>query len=240
MKLRIILACSFAVILLSGCGGGGKKDSPVVKDLSGFLTNYQALRAGQEGEPTMIYRAPEVQLFRYKKVYIEPIRVWRGTESQSGGTRSEDVQVMADYLYTAVYQELSKDYEMVSDPDGLGVLHVRIAYSKVLEQETSMDVVSTDTPNFRLLNDFTSSVQGAPVTVGKGVLEAEIQDATRGELLWAGVESDTDDLTQRMANLDWGDVQTDLNFLAARFRWRLCTERGDSNCQMPPLPEWRQ
>lgn len=52
----------------------------------------------------------------YNKILLDPIMIWRGKDSKVDGLDPKEAQVIAGSFYALLYQELAKDYEMVSEP----------------------------------------------------------------------------------------------------------------------------
>ena len=82
-----------------------------------------------------------------------------------------------------------------------------------------------------LLNDFGT---GKPLFVGEASIEGKIFDAKTGEILGASADRR---VSKRHLDLDsfesWDHVHKTLAFWAEQVRYRLCQERGGSNCNPP-------
>ena len=114
--LTSLLFTAALVTLFSGCASTSKT---VVE--TGFLDNYSELRNGDKGEARFVYIDHRSDFTKYTKINIAPVTLWRSDESKSEALPQEVAQKLANDLYTAVYNELSKDYEIVETlgPDTL-------------------------------------------------------------------------------------------------------------------------
>ena len=136
-KVTIIVA---ALTLLTGCAS-----TQHAKDVqpSGFLGASRALlRPGQEGEEALrVYRNPKANWAAYTKILLEPVTIWGASTSTLSPTQREDLQRLADSFSAMLYQKLSQDYEMVTQP-GPGAMRVQAAITHGEEAQTGLTVAS--------------------------------------------------------------------------------------------------
>ena len=118
-----------AIALVTACAD--TKQARTVERL-GFLKDlYPKMIEGDEdaGESLLIYKNPRVVQIppqTYKKFMLDPVLVFRGSHSKMEGISQEQAQLMADTFYALIYQEVSKDYEMVDKP-GPDTLRAQVA-----------------------------------------------------------------------------------------------------------------
>jgi hypothetical protein len=230
MMLNRILSTACAVALLAGCAG-----SEQARDVqtSGFLgSDYALLREGEEGEALQVYRNPNVDWAAYDKIKLDPVTIWADEESAFEDFSAADQQTLADAFYTAIHQELAQDYEMV-DELGPGVLRVQVALTEADASNPAMDTISSIVPQALILSQTTGLVTGKPSFVGEASGEARLTDGTTGELVAAAVDRRVGGKSVGGSTDSWNDVRQSFVFWAQQFRYRLCTERGDTDCQPP-------
>jgi Protein of unknown function (DUF3313) len=220
-----------ATLLLAGCAA-----SQQARDVreSGFLGNdYALLRPGEEGEALLIYRDSEADWAKYDKIKLDPVTIWAGEGSEFEDFSQLERQELADALYTMINEELSQDFEMVDRP-GPGVLQIQVAITDAQTSNPTLDTISTVVPQALLLSQAKGLVTGKPGFVGEASAEFKATDGETGELVAAGVDRRVGGKSIGGAPTDsWEDVRESYRYWAKQFRYRLCTERGDTDCLAP-------
>ena len=225
---NMLAACAMA--LLAGCAA-----SEQARDVqtSGFLgSDYALLREGEEGEALQVYRNPNADWAAYDKIKLDPVTIWADQDSAFEDFSAEDQQTLANAFYTAIHQELSQDYEMV-DELGPGVLRIQAALTEAGASNPTMDTISSIVPQALILSSATGLVTGKPSFVGEASGEARLTDGTTGELVAAAVDRRVGGKSISGSTDSWNDVNQAFQFWAKQFRYRLCTERGDTGCVAP-------
>jgi hypothetical protein len=219
------------VMLLSGCPA--TKQARTVERL-GFLKDlYPVMSEGNEnaGESLLIYKNPKVVLMppnSYIRIKLDPVLIFRGPESKMNGISQNQAQVMADTFYALIYQELSKDYEMVDQPRP-STLRVQVAITHLEESWPMLDVVSSVPAPMNALaagSVLKTIATGKPAFTGEAVIEAKVTDAETGEVLRAIVDRrvGTKKLDAESFN-SWSDVYESLRYWAENGRYQLCKAR---------------
>lgn len=239
VRLQSVLL--MAVVLgLSGCAA--TKQARTVEKL-GFLKElYPLMSEGNEnaGESLLIYKSPKVALIppnTYTKFMLDPVLIFRGPESRMHGISQDQAQLMADTFYALIYQEVSKDYDMVDKP-GPNTLRVQIAITHLEESWPMLDVVSGIPAPMNALaagSLLKTVATGKPAFTGEAVIEAKVTDAQTGEVLRAAVDRrvgkkklDADSFNS------WSDVYESLRYWAENGRYQLCKARGvRTDCPKP-------
>ncbi len=230
MNFGIKSAVLIIALMLVGCSAA--KQARDVK-ASGFLKgHYNKLQKGKEGEVIYIYKNPKTDFKSYRKILLDPILMWRSVDSDLSRISKEDLKKLANFFYTAMYKNLSKDYEMVQRPQ-TATLRVQIALTSVEESSVIMEVASTIVPTVILFSQGKELFTGKPTAVGEASLEAKITDAMTGELLAAGISrryggKQLDGFTD-----SWEDVKSILQYWADKLAWRFCMHREETNCKPP-------
>lgn len=229
MLVRLLGAAS-AVMLMAACAG-----TQQARDVqtSGFLgSDYELLHQGQEGEALLVYRKPDVDWKAYDKIKLDPVTIWAGEESAFEDFSKPDRQELANTLYTAIHQELEQDYTMVN-ATGPGVLHLQVALTDAQTSYPTMDTISSIVPQALLISEAKDLATGKPSFVGEASGETKMSDGASGELLAAAVDRRVGGKSLSGSTDSWNDARQAFVYWAEQLRYRLCTERGDGDCQAP-------
>ena len=228
MMLGRILSTACAVALIAGCAA-----SQQARDVetSGFLgSDYGLLREGQENEALLVYRNPSANWAAYDKIKLDPVTIWAGEGSGFEDFSQPDRQALADSFYSAIHQELATDYQMV-DALGPGVLHVQVALTDAHTSNPTVDTISSVVPQALLISEAKGASDRQARLRRRGERRAKIADGATGELLAAAVDRRVGGKSLGGSTDSWNDVRQSFVFWAKQFRYRLCTERGGSDCQ---------
>lgn len=229
-------------LLLVAWGCAATKQARTVERL-GFLKDlYPAMTAGDEnaGESLLVYKNPRAALIphgTYTKIMLDPVLIFRGPESKMAGIPQEQAQLMADTFYALIYQELSKDYEMVDKP-GPNTLRAQVAITHLEKSWPMLDVVSSIPAPMNVLaagSLLKTIATGKPAFTGEAVIEAKVTDAQTGEVLRAAVDRRVGKKKLEAASFNsWSDVYESLRYWAENGRYQLCKARGDrTDCPKP-------
>ncbi|CAA6677305.1 MULTISPECIES: DUF3313 domain-containing protein [unclassified Lentimonas] len=215
MKLKTLtplLLIAAASALLSGCASPAKT---VVE--TGFLDNYSQLRDGEKGEARYVYIDHRSNFTKYTKVNIMPVTIWRSDDSEMDELPPEVAQKLANDLHTAVYNEISKDYEIV-DTTGPDTLLLRVALTEAVGANSVMNTVSTVVPVGLVVSEADKVISGSHPFVGKASIEVELLDSDTGERLAAAVDGRDGSIG---FGAKWTQVEKAFNFWAEKMRDRL-------------------
>jgi len=240
MNMRLLSVLLIAG-MLAGAACAATKQARTVERL-GFLKElYPKMIEGDEnaGESLLSYKNPHVAQIppnTYKKFMLDPVLVFRGPHSKMEGISQHQAQLMADTFYALIYQELSKDYEMVDKP-GPDALRAQVAITHLEESWPMLDVVSTipaPMNAFALGSMLKNVATGKPAFKGEAVIEAKVTDSQTGEVLRAGVDRRVGGKKLSAESFNsWADVYESLRYWAENGRYQLCKARHASDCQKP-------
>jgi uncharacterized protein DUF3313 len=240
MNMRLLSVVLIAG-MLAGAACAATKQARTVERL-GFLKElYPKMIEGDEnaGESLLSYKNPRVAQIppnTYKKFMLDPVLVFRGPHSKMEGISQHQAQLMADTFYALIYQELSKDYEMVDKP-GPDALRAQVAITHLEESWPMLDVVSTipaPMNAFALGSMLKNVATGKPAFKGEAVIEAKVTDSQTGEVLRAGVDRRVGGKKLSAESFNsWADVYESLRYWAENGRYQLCRARHASDCQKP-------
>ncbi len=225
---------SVCLMALTACatsqqaGGFGKAEP------SGFLKDYSKLHAAEnETEATLVYFTPDKAKFKsYTKVWLEPVQVWRGEQSDAKDLSKEDAQYLSQFLWTRLNEELRKDYAMAQAP-GPDVIQLRVGITEAGKNTPVIDNLTALHPGSLLLSKGKKALAGTESFVGKATIEAEVLDSQTGELLAAGVDRRGGGKYAWKSLRQWADVEKAYAYWAKKFRWRACVLRGEAKCELP-------
>jgi hypothetical protein len=225
------------VVLSAGCASTKQART---MEKAGFLSDlYPLMHTGKDGEALLLYKNPIVAGIprgTYKKMVLEPVTIWGPPAAEHNPTRQKELHQVADLLYSLAYESLSKDYEIVSQP-GPNTLRIQAALTRADQSYVVLRAVSTIPAPMNalalvsLLKDLGT---GKPMFVGEASIEMKILDAQTGEILGASADRRVGKRHLDASSFDsWDDVHKTLAFWAEQVRFRLCQERGASNCIQP-------
>jgi len=231
-KLLVFAFC--ATTALGACA-----ESQQARDVtatSGFLADsYPLLTEGKGDEALLIYRKEGVDWSAYRQVRLTPVTIWAAEESSFQDFSPADRQQLADRFYALVHEELAKDYEIVTAP-ATGVLDIQIAITDAEKSNPTLDTVSSVLPQALVVSNLTGLVTGKPAFVGEAQAEIKLADGGTGDLLAAAVDRRVGGKSLSGSTDSWTDVETAFKYWAERLRYRLCTERGATDCVVPGEP----
>lgn len=225
LRFATVLA---VMLMLAGCAEVQQRPVPV-REPSSLLTDPAILRPGPAQGPLFLYVAPNEALGRYRRIMLDPVTVWRRQRPETGGASQAEAQILADALYTLLYDELSRDYQIVGEP-GADTLRLQAGLSRQSETRRSpgrpgLAVISTAVPQFRLIRE----LQALPADGGldaRATLEIRLLDSPTGDLLEASL-----DQRPAMEPDDPATAEDVLTAWSRMLRARLCTARGGPDCE---------
>lgn len=231
MKLAVVVIL-LGALGLSGCATTerGSDDNMVG---SGFLEGwYGRMRPGTDDEGLRVYRNPKAPAIIRKSdaIVLAPVQLWLGANS---GLTTEQGEELAERFYTTLYNTLAKDYRMLDTPEP-GALYFEVALTGAEGADVTRDIISKAVAPARLLSTAASKLTGEPMFQGSAAIEAKISEAASGEVLVASMDRRVGGNAINADTLKtWGDVYAIMDFWAAGISFKLCTARGDSDCEAP-------
>lgn len=226
---------ALAVTLLIGCSPTKQARS---METSGFLGDiYPRMHKGGDNEGLLLYKNPKILLIprgTYKKILLDPVQVWG--EASADPAKQKEMQQVAEMLHSLVYRSLEKDYEMVTSPSP-NTLRIQAALTRADKADVVLRAASTiPAPmNVLALSSLVKNLgTGKPLFVGEISAEIKMLDAQSGEVLAASADRRVGNKRLDADSFDsWDDVHKAMEFWAEQIRYRLCQQRGGSNCVMP-------
>lgn len=239
-----------ALVLLAGCASTSQpgRSTALAENVhgAGFMPEaYPLMKPGADGESLLLYRNPEfasAQVFsRYKKIYLDPVKLYGGPNSGLHDAPQEQSTAIAQGLYDQLYEQLGHDYQMV-DQAGPDTLQLSVAIIDAEQADTSLKAISyvpipLGLPGAKLTAMQTMQhTAGKPPFAGQITVEGKMTDAGTGKLVAAmidrrvGARKPIIGLFQSSTYDAWSDVSEAERYWAEQVRYQFCMRRGASDC----------
>ena len=193
---------------------------------SGFLGDYSQLREGGDDEAKLLYIAEDVDWAQYNAILLDSVTLWLGDESSK--VSEEDQQMLTDYLYASLREQLSQDYTIVDQP-GPGVLRVRAAITEEKGAHAVANAITTIVPQLKILATVTGMATDCAVLVAKAGVEVDVRDAQTDRRVAAAVDQRVGTKTIRGGLGTWSGVKEAFDYWAERLNERLEELRSGEN-----------
>ena len=232
---RFLLLGTICMAALAGCAHSEQATGYWGKaEPSGFLKDYSKLHpAADDTEATLVYFTGDKAKFKsYKKVWLEPVQVWRGEKSDAKDMDKEDADFLSQFLWSKLDEELRKDYQMVREP-GPGVIRFRVGITESGKNIPVLDNLTAAYPAAMVLSKGKKYLASTESFVGKASIEVEATDSQTGEVLAAAVDRRGGGKYAWKSLNWWGDVEEAYTYWAKKFSWRACMMRGEATCELP-------
>ena len=162
---------------------------------------------------------------------VDSVQIWKDEGTKD--VEPEDLQRLANDLWSKLEESLGKDYQIVSQP-GAGVMRFSAAITEAEASNPALDAVTSVIPQTRILTGLKGMAAGGkPGFVGAASAEAKITDGKTGELLIAAIDRRAGTKSISGSTNEWGDIEDAYQYWADKVRWRLCQLRKGSNCVEP-------
>jgi hypothetical protein len=199
---------------------------------SGFLGDYSMLSAGDKSNALLLYVNPTASWVSYDKILLDPVIYYRRIEDPKKGLPQEDIQRMVNNFNKLLYQELSKDYEMVTAP-GPRTMRMQAAITNVEKTWVGTHTVTSILPVGWVIQGAKDFATGKPNFSGEATLEFMIDDAQTTQLLAAGVDRRVGGRRIKASTDSWIDVNRIMARWSKFARFRLCELRKGTDCVNP-------
>lgn len=225
LGLVAIFACAWVI---SGCSQTTEPQAPVVQQMqgaprpvtafSGFLGDYTLLQVGGAGQAQYRYINPDVSWTQYTKIEIEPVTFWAGDDSK---VSSSDQQVLTEYFYNSLREQLSKHLTIVDEP-GPGTIRLQVALTDAESAVPVMRTISVVVPQARVLSRMKQLATGSFAFVGGARAEGKATDSQTGQILGEFVDERLgSNAVRNAATWQWGDAERAMDFWSQLLAGRL-------------------
>lgn len=185
LRCIVLASASAACAACATQGVQPARESPTARH-SGFLSDYDLLRA-VPGQPGWLrHVAPDADITRYRAFIIETPEVIVDTAGEFQALDPVRVQAMSEYYRASMIRSLDHHYRVVTTP-GPGVARLRVAVVGSVQVRPGLK------PRDAL--PVTALFKVARAAAGKGPrllrmsIESELVDSTSGKVLAATVDS---------------------------------------------------
>jgi len=226
-----IKVASIAMLVVTLLACGVTRQARDVK-YSGFLGDYSILTPGPEGGAKLVYQNPEADIKSYDKIMLVPVTIWSGEGSEMNGLSAEDRKMVADRLYSVLQERLAKDYSLVAQPEP-HTMRIAAAITAADRSYPVMDTISTIVPIGLGVSTLKAIATGKPAFVGEASVEVRVTDSQTGAILFEAVDSRVGTKNPTAVWDKWEDVDAAFTYWADRMGYKLCTERGATDCVAP-------
>jgi hypothetical protein len=252
--LSAVLILAMACVWLTGCSSTKQANRSAIagKELkgSGFLDAdlYSKMHEGTGEQFLLVYHNPKIEnklaFAKYTKIFLDPVRFYVGSSSKSSEVSKEQRVTIANAFYAQLYDKLSKDYEMVTQP-GPNTFHIQVAIIDAEESGGNLEALSyipipVGVPGAKMaLVQLDEVATGKPLFTGMVTVEGKYSDAQTGEVLAATIDRRVGQrhpiigIFEKETYDTWHDVDEAMRYWAERLRYRFCERRGGTNCVVP-------
>jgi hypothetical protein len=190
---------------------------------SGFLKDYSQLREGESGEAKLLYVNTNADWAKFTRVNLQPVELWKSDDPESplGKLSQEKQQMLVDYAFTTLSNNLSKNF-LFTDQMGPDVLVVHGAITEAKKCKPVINLVSTVMPIGIAISLVKRGIFGTGSGVGICQGEVELLDGGTGARVAAAVDRRAGTKAIR-TKFDgrFGDVKLAMDYWAERLDERL-------------------
>jgi len=183
---------------------------------SGFLNDYKSLRPDDARPGVFVFRRPQVDLTVYDRVVVGLAEIWYDPNSAYKGIRPEELQEITVAARETMVRRLAEKLAVVDRPES-GSLVLQLALTNVYAKRPKRGVLATAPIGLAKIG--VKKARGKDYIVTAAQLEAELRDATTGEIVGAILVTKlaapgTDDMTweQVLEMLDRYAIRLASNF----------------------------
>ena len=222
---RRLFVAALALVVV-GCGTTYQTRSV---EKSGFLGDYSQLQKGTGDQAQLVFIDSKANWATYHSVMIDSVvvRAEPGRKSLMRKVSEDDLQMLADYLHTAMRDQLEKDYKIVDSP-GPGVMRIRPAITEAKGSKVALDLISNALPPAIAMSTVKRLATGTHSFVGEAGVEVEVLDTQTTKRLAAAVDRRAGRKVLRGKLGTWNDVKAAYDHWANRLRVALAEQRAKS------------
>lgn len=236
MKVTIVapvVAALFCGVLMSGCAQTVESKPVVMQQVEGgqpapvitgfFGQDTPLLQPGTGDQAAMVYINSSTQWSQYNKILLQPVEFW---DDPATKVSASDQQMLGDYFYNKLKEDLSKDFTLVDQP-GPGVLVLRVAIVNATSATPGLRTVSVIVPQARVLNGIQSLATGSYAFAGSAEAEMKATDGATNQFLAGAVDKRSGGMAiSQAATWQWGDAKAAMDYWSARVTSRLLELQG--------------
>jgi hypothetical protein len=236
MKVTLMASTMAALlcgVLMSGCSQTIESKPAVLQQAEGgqpapavsgfFGQDASLLHPGTGDQAAMVYVNSSAQWSQYHKILLQPVEFW---DDPNTSVSSSDQQMLGDYFYNKLKEDLSKDFTLVDQP-GPGVLKLRTAIVNATTATPGLRTVSVIVPQARVLNGIQSLATGSYAFAGSAEGEMKATDASTGQFLAGAIDKRSGGMAiSQAATWQWGDAKSAMDYWSQKITSRLLELQG--------------
>jgi hypothetical protein len=192
MRCLCLAACC-AVLELAGCAQTPKTTAGLNLPLE--PSQYPG---------TLVYRAPGLQVGKYKSILVDNADIYRAADADFGGTSEADKTRLAEKLSTDFKNALTKHKYPLAGQTGQGVVRLHLTLAGVKESKPIAASALRLTPLGLSISAAKTATGRSSALVGSVTVSGELLDADTGEALAGFVATESPialDLTSGLGKL---------------------------------------
>ena len=221
------------VFLLAGCAHSYQARH--VTPTSFLGSSASLLEKGKtRDDPLLVYQRAGTDWASYDKIILDPIEIWT-TDSSPSADQWADIQKLASDFHQTLMDRLGKSYRFVDAPQR-GAMRMRIAMVDARPANAPFKVAKEVAPSIAVTAADTAwtFISGKPAFGGEVSIEFMVRDSVTDELLAAGADRRVGGDQIGIATLTtWGDAQAIITYWSDLAAYRLCLNRGGTDCHRP-------
>jgi Protein of unknown function (DUF3313) len=219
------------LVSLAGCTTSNQAKSVTT---NAFLGDSAALlKKGGKGDALLVYRKKDTDWKAYHAIILDPITIWGVESSTLPKDQLADFQKLVDQFNAMLKAKLSKDYTMTDTPSA-GTMRIQIAIMNGQAANAPLKTAMIIAPYAGTADTIWTFATGKPVFAGEVSIEYMVKDSVSQDLLVAGADKRVGGNQIGTKSLNsWSDVQNILIYWSDEAVYRLCLDRGASNCTAP-------
>ncbi|MGH7925153.1 MAG: DUF3313 domain-containing protein [Candidatus Binatus sp.] len=236
MKIKLVAAIAAAFlcgVLMTGCSQTVESQPAVLQQAEGaqpapavagfFGQDASLLQPGTGDQAAMSYLNPNAQWSQYQKIMLQPVEFW---DDPSTKVSQSDQQMLGDYFYNQLKEDLSKNFTLVDQP-GPGVLVLRVAIVNATTSTPGLRTVSVIVPQARVLNGIQSLATGSYAFAGSAEAEMKATDGATNQFLAGAIDKRAGGMAiSQAAQWQWGDAKSAMDYWAQKITNRLLELQG--------------
>ncbi len=220
-------------VLLAGCAHSYQARRVTPTSFLGLSASL--LEKGKtRDDPLLVYQRAGTDWSSYDKILLDPIEIWTMDSSPSADQWS-DIQKLAGNFRQMLMDRLGKSYRLVDAPQA-GAMRIRVAMVDARPANAPFKVAKTVAPLTAVTVAGTAwtFITGKPAFGGEVSIEFMVHDSVTGELLSAGADRRVGGDQIGMATFTtWGDAEAIITLWSDLAAYRLCLNRGGTDCRRP-------
>ena len=215
--------------LLNGCAN---QKQIIPAHSSGFLSEYDFEKAGEEDNILFSYWKKQVSWPAYKKIIVKPVLVETGKQSQLNRMPHAERAQLQDFIELSFREAFIKTFKLVNRP-GEDTLQLRL---KLIDADAAGELTKSYSaihPPLSALSGLNNLLTGLKIQDYKANVLVELIDSATGDLLMAAANAVEDDEPWGNFPFDEADIRNMIQSWVDRLSFQLCRRQRHPDCKIP-------